>query len=98
MDNLPCSLNLRSRCACDKDGVASVYSISSANIFCSFSGRYESSTAGVKAILSSSTSFNSSGIKCVKRIYLWTCLPLSDSDILSALSYFPTSCREVAFP
>ena len=66
---LPSLLNFLNLCACDNDGVASVNSICSSNICCSYSDRYESSTAGVKAILSSSTSLSNSGIKYVKRIY-----------------------------
>lgn len=31
MDNLPCSLNLRNRCACESEGVASVYILSTEN-------------------------------------------------------------------
>ena len=100
MDSLPCSLNFRSRCAWDNEGVASVYSISSANIFCSFSGRYESSTAGVKAILSSSTSLSNSGIKYVRRIYRCICLALSSavSAIFSSVLDFVPSWHEVFHP
>ena len=48
---LPSLLNfLPASYACDNDGVASVNSSCSSNIWYSYSDRYESSTAGVKAI------------------------------------------------
>lgn len=45
---LPSLLNFLNRCACDNEGVASVNSICSSNICCSYSDRYEISTAGEK--------------------------------------------------